>query len=388
MRDKLWFFVSGQAVDNSFVIAQNPNFPDHPPLQVFGFDGLAKLTWRCQHPARGQPEADRLAGRVQQHAPEPAGRARGRGPPVPAHRAGHPDLAVHRRAVPPRPARASSSSASTSARSRASGIPATAPRIPGELDVLTGILRQNYTSQTIDDRLKLQFTGDRGVHAGPVPGRRARPEVRPGTTSPRRTTSARPCPGDVVLNTIGGMPFSREEYCSNDPKLANGECRKNYLVLLDRRRIDGALSLSDRFRFSSYRYLTIHPGGQHADGQLGERPGRRGRRTPSPSPRGSRPSGTPPTTGAPSCSACSAGRRTPGSWRWPRSPPGRCTSRTAPGIPRRWPTCATAAARAATTPPPWACPAAPPASRPTARPAGRSWRPRACGKGCWGPSAS
>ena len=46
LRDKIWFCVSGQAVDNSFTITQDPNFPEHPPRQVYGFDGLAKLTWR------------------------------------------------------------------------------------------------------------------------------------------------------------------------------------------------------------------------------------------------------------------------------------------------------------------------------------------------------
>ena len=61
--------------------------------------------------------------------------------------------------------------------------------------------------------------------------------------------------------------------------------------------------------------------------QLRERPGGRGGGRRPPSSRSCRPSGTPPTTARPSCSASFADRPTPGFWRWPASPAGRCTSK-------------------------------------------------------------
>ena len=114
-------------------------------------------------------------------------------------------------------------------------------------------------------------------------------------------------------------------YCSNDPKLANGECRKNYL----RSSIVGdspALSLSDSWKPT--RYLTITPAVSLLIGQLGERPGRRGHRHRRPSlPRLLGHLGRHPRRQAPSCSASFRGigrHRLPGAGL--ASPAGRCTS--------------------------------------------------------------
>jgi hypothetical protein len=256
LRDKLWFFVSGQAVDNSLVITQNPNFPDHPPLQIYGFDGLAKLTWRVstRHELSLKLTASPGAfnNTLQSLLVEPEAEARQFQRTEQAiltyqytgelFLRGLLGFQQQRFNVGPQ---------------SCEWDPDNCTNIPGEFDVLTGILRQNYISQTIDDRLKLQFTGtaeytlDRFL--GGEHGLKLTWNYVAAKNNVRSTV-----PGDEVLNTIGGMPFSREEYCSNDPKLSNGECRKNYLYSS----IVGessVFSLSDRFRFSGYRYLTLTP---------------------------------------------------------------------------------------------------------------------------------
>ncbi len=385
VRDKLWFFVSGQAVDNSLVITHNPNFPEHPPLQIYGFDGLAKLTWRIstRHELSLKLTASPGAfnNLLQSVLVEPEAEARQFQRTEQAILTyqytgelfirGLLGFQQQRFNVGPQ---------------SCEWDPDNCTRIPGEVDVLTGILRQNYTSQTIDDRLKLQFTGtaeytlDRFL--GGEHGLKFTWNYIASKNNVRSTV-----PGDMVLNTIGGMPFSREEYCSNDPMQANGECRKNYLYSS----IVGessVFSLPDRFRLTRYRYLTLNPAVSMLVGSSENDQGVEVTDAVAFTPRRLGHLGRHPRW------AHQAVRRVPGvgrhraSWRWPRSPRASSTSRTAPGMPKPWPTCAIAAARAATTAPPWACPAGRRASAPTASPAGRNCRPHGCGKACSAASGS
>jgi hypothetical protein len=254
-RDVLWYAVSGQFVNNSSTLQLDPAFGKHPSLQIYGFDGSAKFTWRLtqrnQLELRGTVSPASFNNVLQDPLVESEAEARQfqraellgltwqyTGELFLISRFG-----VRQQELDTGP-------------QRCVWDPEHCASIPAKFDLLTGTARENYTSQSLDQRRSIQFSGQaewindsRRFGGHDVKFTWSYEALK---NDRRRTIN-----GDVIYNNLGLEPFSRTEACSNDPLQSNGFCNRNYL----RTSIIGGsalLTLSDAWKPT--RYLTIKPG--------------------------------------------------------------------------------------------------------------------------------
>jgi hypothetical protein len=254
IRDKLWYSVSGQYVDNMSALPSDPNFAPHPPLQIRGVNSNVKLSWRATQRNQFDLLAYNSVGAfnnlVQSPLVESEAEARQyqrtdfigltwqyTGEIFLLSRLGYSQGELD---VGPQ---------------RCEWDPAHCATIPGQTDVITGVSRENYTSQSLDQRRTLQFSGQAeyikdsrtwGNHQAKLSwSYRAMKQDRRSTV-----------PGDFVFLNAGPDPFSRTEYCSSDPLSTQGGCVQNFL----RRTViggEGGLTLGDAWKPT--RYLTFKP---------------------------------------------------------------------------------------------------------------------------------
>ena len=227
IRDAVWFALSGAFVHGTSTLQQDPNFTRHPSFRINGFDGLAKVTWRLSTRnqidflATASPAA--FDNVLQSPLVEPEAEARQFqrseflgltyqyiGPLFLITRLGYRQQGFD---VGPQ---------------SCEWDPSRCTQIPAEIDLLTGVQRGNFSSQQLDQRRTVLVSGHTeyvvdsrrfGGHA-----------LRFGWEYEAMKQDLRvTVPGDTVFQNIGTTPFARTEYCSNDPLLTDGNCRRNFL---------------------------------------------------------------------------------------------------------------------------------------------------------------
>jgi hypothetical protein len=254
-RDALWYALSGQFVSNSSSLQLDPSFGKHPSRQIYAFDGSAKFTWRAtqrnQFELRATASPAVFNNVLQDPFVEAEAEARQFqrsellgltwqyiGDIFLISRLGMRQMELD------------------TGPQRCVWDPQHCASIPQKVDLLTGIERENFGSQSLDQRRTLQFSGQAEWY---------KDSRTFGNHSLRLTWNyeamkqdrRRTVPGDVTFNNLGLEPYSRSAACSNDPMQANGLCIQNYLrtsVIGN----SGLLTLSDAWKPT--RYLTIKPG--------------------------------------------------------------------------------------------------------------------------------
>lgn len=257
IKDKLWFALSPEFIDQVASLNATPNSASHPAFHVYGFNASLKLTYLVTQrnklelltyaaPAvfdnilqneliEAEAEARRVqrtefAGLTWQYVSELLLVAR---------------LGYRQLELDTGPQRCEWDR---------EGCTTIAPKF----DLLTGTLRENYTSQSIDQRRTVEFSGhgewikDTRI---PIVGGHS---VRLGWRyEAHKTDERQTVPGDMIIINAGKEPSSRQVFCSNDPMLDNGLCRQNFL----RSSIigsNGIINLYDAWKPT--RYFTVKPG--------------------------------------------------------------------------------------------------------------------------------
>ncbi len=257
LKDRLWFYVSAELISNTFTLPKDPEFGPHPTASVLALNSFAKLAWqvstRNKVDLRLSYSAGDFRNRIQSYLVEPEAEQRQlqRTTQVGLQwtslltdklflqtRVGFQDIRLD---VGPQ---------------SCVWDPEHCTDRPAQIDVLTGIERQNYSNHSVQDRRTgelsghLEWFGDStrwGSHAVKVGAKFEAHE------NPFKET----VPGDYVYYSRGPEPFLRTDTCSNDPKLARGDCRHNWLYSLAKGN-KLLLFLEDNFRPT--RYLSIQPG--------------------------------------------------------------------------------------------------------------------------------
>jgi hypothetical protein len=255
MKDVLWYAISGQLVSNTFSLPTDPNYPVHPAQRIRAFDGLLKLTWnatpRNQFEFLTTVSPAEFNNALQSLLVESEAEARQfqrsefvgvtwqyRGEIFFINRIGYKQQMLD---VGPQ---------------RCQWDSATCTQISPQVDLISGIRRENYGRQSVDQRRSLQYSG----HAEWIKDSRrfGGHSIRLGYSYEAMKNDVRTTvPGDASFGNIGTDPFSRTTYCSNDPLMADGVCSRNFL----RTAVTGAaalVTLSDAYKPT--RYLTLKPG--------------------------------------------------------------------------------------------------------------------------------
>jgi hypothetical protein len=263
-RDVLWYALSGEFVDNESTLQLDPALGSHPTRKILGFNGTAKFTWRLsqrnQLEFRGQVSPGAFNNLIQSPLVEAEAEAR---------QFQRTELAglqwqyvgdiflISRFAYQQQEFDVGPQ--------RCQWDPEHCATIPAKIDLLSGIERENYTNQQIDQRRHFEFSGNAewikdtkkfGNHT-----LRLTWDYEAAKNDVRSTIT-----GDAIYNNLGTDPFSRSSACSNDPSKADGTCSQNFL----RTSVVGAnglVSLTESWKPT--RYLTIRPGVafHHGDSQ-------------------------------------------------------------------------------------------------------------------------
>jgi hypothetical protein len=255
IKDRLWYYVSGEGVSNVSTLPATEGFPPHPGRNVLGFSGTAKLTWQISPRNKidfsSRYEPGDFNNILQSVLVEPEAEARQyqntRFFGADWHSAVTDQLLLQFRAglnqnqvnVGPQSCKWDPNCANQA----------------GVLDIATGILRQNYTSLSRDLRQTVELSGS--LEWFQDSRRFGSHDVKLGARfSAIQQDSARTLPGDSTLTVVGDKPFSRTEACSNDPKNNNGDCHHSWLY--------SALTATHTLAYLSEawkptRHLTITP---------------------------------------------------------------------------------------------------------------------------------
>jgi hypothetical protein len=257
IRDKIWYFVSARLSRAKSSVLYDPNFPEHPALDQYGLDSIAKITWQMTP----RNKLDLLAyvspmvtdNYVQSLLVEPDAELRAfqrsellgltwqsqlTDDLFLITRLGYRQIGLEFRPQ------------------SCDWQPELCRTLPSRVDALSGIRRDSPGTDSLTHRRVIEFSGHTewngetrslGAHLLRLTWMVEFMEAESRTT----------VPGDQILLTRGPLPFQRSEYCSNDPKLDNGVCRRNYLRSL----VTGnstLLSFTDSWKPT--RHLTIKPG--------------------------------------------------------------------------------------------------------------------------------
>jgi hypothetical protein len=255
-KDRLWFYVSGQGVTQSFTLPLNENFPRHPAQTQSFFDGFGKLTWQLTPRNKLELKASyspAVANNLlQNYLIEPEAEAR---------------QTQATRAVSLQWLAALGDSLSVrtglSVIQDSLGVgpqscewDPNCDSVAGIIDVNSGFSRQNYTSQTHRASQTVQLDGSFEWFSPSSP--------RWGTTDLKvgfkfyatSFESAETVPGNAVYVNAGTMPAQLQEACSNDPKNNNGDCHHAW-IFSDISATQTLGYISDAWKPT--RYLTITP---------------------------------------------------------------------------------------------------------------------------------
>jgi hypothetical protein len=255
MKDQLWFAVSTALVNATYTMPHDPNLPDHPSATLLGMDGTLKLTWRLtqrnQIDVLGTVSPAAFDNRRQDALVEAEAESRQFqraefmgltwqyiGEVYLLSRLGYRQVSFD---VGPQ---------------RCQWDPEGCTQVPAQIDLISGIERENYRLQSLDQRRTIEFSGltewarDFRTWGGHVLRLGWRYEAH-------RNDLRRTVPGDAVFGNVGNDPLIRIQYCSNDPLDAGGNCSRNFLrsSLIGS---DALFNLSDSWKPT--RYLTFKPG--------------------------------------------------------------------------------------------------------------------------------
>jgi hypothetical protein len=257
IKDRLWFYFSGEGIAAAVSLPDDPSFPDHPPLSLLAFNGLMKLTWQVTPRNKLELKATfspaDFQNIEQSYLTEPEAETRQiqstrflglQWHSVPSDnfylvtRAGFQDI---RLITEPQSCKWDSKFCND---------------IAPEIDLLTGILRQNATESRRDFRRSLELSGTLdwfknsrtfGNHAVKL-GARFQAHYNP---------TAETVPGDAIHYVLDREPYALSQSCANDPKESKGECRSGWIRTVITGR-EGHLFLQDAWKPT--RHLTITPG--------------------------------------------------------------------------------------------------------------------------------
>ena len=258
VKDRIWFFVSGQFVNStsSIVADTSGQLPEHPPASVLGFDGFTKLTWqvnpRNKVAWKNTYSYGDFRNILQSPFVEPEAEARQLQRTLATNLSWDSVLTDNLVAS----ARAGFQQVQLEVGPQSCLWDPNCSNVPGEVDLDSNISRKNFTSQSRQYRRTSELSGDltyfkitktSGSHG-----------IKLGwkffaATNPLALT----VPGDQVLGFIGQQPFFRQETCVNDPRDEGGNCRSGWLRS-EVRSTSFMLHLSDQFKPT--RYVTIIPG--------------------------------------------------------------------------------------------------------------------------------
>lgn len=257
VKDRLWFFAAGQAVNNTLTIPRDTTgqLPDHAPLSILAFDGFIKLTWQVN--PRHKLESKSFLSLADFHnllqSPLVENEAEARQ----LQRTTFNSLQWHGIVtddfltnvgvmfmeefldVGPMSCR----------------FDRDCLNVPSQFDVLTGISRGNYSDRSRENRRRWQNfatltyikdTRHFGNH-----------QVKLGARWDLASNPlARTVTGDEVLFTFGAERFGRSQYCLNDPRKSDGDCRGGWLLSTVSAH-SGLFYLVDQWKPT--RYVTITP---------------------------------------------------------------------------------------------------------------------------------
>jgi hypothetical protein len=257
IRDKLWYYVSAEAWDGTSTLPSDPNFPDHPARHQYGIDSTFKLSWEMTPRNKVHLQGSVSPGifnNVDQSPfvePEAETRFTQRSEFLGLTWASQVmdelslinRLGFRQQEFVTRP-------------QSCQWNPGGCLNAPSQVDVLTGLQTQNGNQDQLDQRRDVQFSG-RAEYS--LTTRRLGNHLMRLTWDTRTMANdvRETVPGDATILNRGSERFRRSEYCSNDPKLSDGICRRDYL----RSHVSGTsglFTLSDDF--TPTRYLSIKPG--------------------------------------------------------------------------------------------------------------------------------
>jgi len=260
IKDRLWFYAAGQGVSNVETLPQDPDFGQHPSYGVLGFSGSLKLTWqlgprnKIDFSTRYEPGG--FNNLIQDPLVEAEAEARQyqvtRHFGVEWHGVVTDQLLLS--------LRTGINQNNINVEPQSCTWDPNCSSIAAHTDVLSGALRNNYSSQSRSLRQSVEMSGSieyfadwrkMGSHHFKLGGR----------FQLDRYESAQTVPGDAVYGEVatptGVEPVWQQETCSTDPKLNNGVCNKNWLYS-DLSARQGLYYLTDAFKPT--RYLTLTPG--------------------------------------------------------------------------------------------------------------------------------
>lgn len=268
IKDRLWYLVTVQGTYADLSLPHEDGFPEHPPLLQRSIDPFLKLNWQIT--TRNKLELSASSSRlmrdnsVQSYLVEAEAEARW------SQRAENVTLQWHYLLADNLflATKASYYQGQLEVRPQSCDWDPSCMSVPGEVDILSGFQRYNYTSSVRDQR----FATNLGERIEWFPSSRRLGEHAVTLGAVARIVSndtATTVTGDAVDYKAGTDNFARTEACSNDPKADNGACRKNWL----RSAVSGWAFKSwieDKFRPT--RFLSITPGlAFHAGGSVDDR---------------------------------------------------------------------------------------------------------------------
>jgi hypothetical protein len=255
-KDRLWFYVSGQGIAQTFTLPLDQDFPRHPSYRSYFFDGTAKLTWQIT--PRNKLEA-KIAyspavfnNQDQSYLVEAEAESR--------QTQGTRALSLQwfsalSDSLSLRSTLALTQDSLTAGPQSCEWDP-NCDSVPGIFDVISGITRQNSTaiqrrrSQTIQLDAAVDWFTSESKYLGTQ-------DLRVGFKFfATGFAFARTVPGNAVIINAGTMPFQLQEACSNDPKNNNGDCHHNW-IYSDISANQTLAFISDAWKPT--RYLTITP---------------------------------------------------------------------------------------------------------------------------------
>lgn len=257
VKDRVWYFASAEGVSLVQSVPYLEGFPRHPPRSILNIDGFAKLTWqldpRNKVEAKGSLSQGQFRNQLFSPFVEPEAERRNFQQTLFGGlswqslltddlflvlRSGFLNMYLHRAPM------------------SCEWDPDGCATEPNEFDILTAISRRNYSSESKDYRrtfelsgnleyfLNTRATGAHGIKVG-------------GLFLKHWNPSSLRIPGNYSYASFGQEPFSRTEYCVNDPLLDNGHCEQGWFDT----EVGGhevRFWISDAWKPT--RYLTITPG--------------------------------------------------------------------------------------------------------------------------------
>ncbi len=257
LKDRVWFVLSSEVANATFTLPTDPVFGAHPSFSVLALDSVGKLTWavttRNKLELKGGLSVADFQNQVQSRLVEAEAEERQQQETLFGGLQWTSTLTDTISLI----ARVGTQLQHFDVGPQSClWDPTHCDDLPSTTDRLTGVVRQNANSHTLDNRKRLELSGT--LEWFPTSRRLGEHGIKAGAKYEELENAYRVgVPGDAIYFTRGNQPSLRQDICSNDPKVAKGECHRNYLYSLVR---GSKLLLFAEDKFRPTRYLTITPG--------------------------------------------------------------------------------------------------------------------------------